>query len=446
MKTLSTPASMLALLVVAVALAFAPRLPVASVAAGLLDDQSLESDRKRSEQLVQKLGVTDVLGPLAPVAMSPFFALTFMSGASLLADTGFVPDAVSNNFLLGKNSPLHNGFVFTGLLGLTALTALPKLTKVTKPFAQAIDQVETHSSIVALLAVQALSRLHVGEDATPHAEAAALVQAGFFTFTASTALMVFSAINIFVVNTVKFFFEMMIFLSPFPTVDAIFETANKAAAGALMAIYLWSPWLATVINFAIFAVALLIFAWVHRRVVYLRAMFGDPILGWIGETMFRRPAPTLTSTKLSGALAQRFPNPTLVLKAFAGKRFGGLRMKTRGFLVQSEGRLSFVCRRWFREPQVVPLPVAGHKARVDAGFLTNAILIENDVGDLAARVVFSRRYSCILDGLRRQLGAAETEVAADTCAPEGAGVMAVSRSMGQAVKSGDRQALRAELA
>jgi hypothetical protein len=227
-------------------------------------------------------------------------------------------------------------------------------------------------------------------------------------------------------------------------VDAIFEAANKAVVGALMAIYVWSPWVATVINLAIFAVSLLIFAWVRRRVVYLRAVFGDPILGWMAEKIFRRPQPTLTSTKLSGVLAQIFPNPTVVLKAFAAKRFGGLRMKTRGFLVQADGKLHFVRRRLFLAPKVVSLPVAGHTVRVDKGFLAHAIVLENDVGDVAAKVSFSRRYSALLDDIRRQLGATtEVVVEAETA---GAGVMAVSRSIGEAVKGGNREVIRAELA
>ena len=444
MKIFSAPASLLAMIAVVAALIFADPLPIESTSAGLLDGKGLETETKQGQQLVQKLGVTEVLGPLAPVAMSPFFALTFMSGASLMADSGMLPDAVAKNALLGHGSPLNNGFVFAGLLGLTALTTLPKLTKVTKPFAQAIDQVEAHSGIVAILAVQGLSRLNLGEDVGQEVAGAVVIQAGFVSFTMGTALMVMSAINVFVVNTVKFFFEMMIFLSPFPTVDAIFEAANKALVGALMAIYVWSPWVATVINLAIFAVSLLIFAWVRRRVIYLRAVFGDPILGWMAEKIFRRPKPTLTSTRLTGVLAQLYPDPTLVLKAFAAKRFGGLRMKTRGFLVQAEGKLAFVQRRFLRAPRVVPLPVAGHTLRVDKGFLSNAVVIENDVGDVAAKVVFSRRYSALVDEVRHQLGAA-AEVVVDADTDAAVSVMAVSRSIGEAVKSGSRDALRAEL-
>ncbi len=446
---------MVALCVVVAALLFGPPLPVQTTAAGLLDEKSLDADAKKGQDLasqagkvVETLGLTEVIGPLAPVALSPFFALTFMSGASVLSDTPIVPDfikeTIGKNAMVGKGSPLNNGFVFTGLLGLTVLTTLPKLTKVTKPLGQAIDQIEAHSGIIAVLAVQGLSRMNMSDGGGDQV-ASIVVQAGLWSASVSTVLMIFSAINIFVINTVKFFFEMMIFLSPFPSVDAIFETLNKSFAAFLLAVYLFSPWLATVINLTIFAICLLIFAWIHRRVVYLRSIFGDPLLGWFGETFFGRPKPTLTSTHLRGALAREFPKPTLVMKAFVGKSFGGLSTKARGFLVQSDGKLQFVCRRFMRAPLFVALPAAGHTVQVNKGFLGNSIVLENDAGDAAATVLFSRRYNRLLDDIRRQIGAEATSEA-EAAIPAPGGVMAVSRTIGQAVKGGDRDSLRAELA
>ena len=102
------------------------------------EGDNLDSERAKGEELVKTLRIQDALGPLAPIALSPFFALTCMSGASLLAETGLLPDAIANNALLSKDSVLSNGFVFAGLLALTVVTALPKLTKVTKPLVQAL--------------------------------------------------------------------------------------------------------------------------------------------------------------------------------------------------------------------------------------------------------------------------------------------------------------------
>lgn len=196
----------------------------------------LTHDQQRANALVQTLPLQDVLGSLAPIALSPFFALTCLSGASLLGDAGLLPDSISDNFMMGANSPLNNETVFIGLLFLTLLTAAPKLTKVSKPFAQAVDQLEAYSGIVAAIAVQFLSQ--VGVDEPTSREVAMVYSAGIITASYSTLLMVFSAINIFVVNSVKFFCEVMILISPIPTVDAIFEAINKAFAAFLIAFHL----------------------------------------------------------------------------------------------------------------------------------------------------------------------------------------------------------------
>jgi hypothetical protein len=404
---------------------------------------NVDSDAKRGEKLVQTLGIKEMLGPLAPVALSPFFALTFLSGCSLLADSGVLPDAVAKNALIGANSPLANGFVFSGLLALTLLTTAPKLMKVTKPLAQAVDQVEAHAGIIAVVAVQFLSQIQFGEAA--EAEKVTMVyQAGILTFSYSTLLAIFSAINIFVINTVKYFFEVLIFLSPVPAVDAFFEAANKAFAAFLLAVYVISPWLATVINLLIFGLCLIIFAWTYRRVVYMRSILGDPVLGWFAEKLFRRPKVTLTSTPLPGSITRNLPDAKLVLKAFAGRGYQGVARKARGYLVQSGGRLHFAAPRLLRSPKIVPLPAEGHTVRVDKGLLSNTVWLENDAGETVLKILFTRRYNPVIDQIRRQLGVALEEVPHEAAGAEG--VMAAGRSLRAAVRGDSRESLQAEMA
>ncbi len=403
----------------------------------------LDAEREKGEKLVQTLRIQDALGPLAPIALSPFFALTCMSGASMLAESGLLPSAITNNALLSKDSALNNGFVFAGLLALTVITALPKLTKVTKPLAQAVDQIEGYSGIIAVVAVQFLSQMQFG-GAGDAEKVAVVYQAGVFSFGFTTLLAAFSAINIFVVNTVKFFFEVLTFLSPFPFVDAAFEAANKAFAAFLVGLYVAYPWAAMLLNFLIFALALIVFAWAHRRVVYMRSVLGDPILGWLGERLLKRPKMTVVSTPLSRRTRALCPDATLVLKAFAGRGYLGVSRKARGYLVQSGGRLRFVALRFLRAPLVADLPSAGHRVRIDPGLLSNTVLFENDAGDVAMRIVFTRRYNDLLDEVRALVG----EVVEEHAIVPGrlSGVVKDSRAVGAAMKSGGRDSLRAELA
>jgi len=177
---------------------------------------------------------------------------------------------------------------------LALLTSLPRLSKVSKPFAQAMDQLEAYAVIVILLAIKLTASYGgspVGAEGadlavhfTPGADSAVVFQAGVLSVTANGLLMIAMVINLLVINSVKFFFECLVWLTPFPTVDAIFEACNKALCAALMAVYAFSPTLATVINLVILFVALILFRWVGRRVRFYRMMLLDPVLArlWSG--------------------------------------------------------------------------------------------------------------------------------------------------------------------
>ena len=119
---------------------------------------------------IEQLNIADWLGPLAPVAMSPFFAVTCLSGLALWG-----PESITDNALLGSTGPLQSETLFFVLLGLTILTSLPRLTKVSKPFAQAVDRLETYAVIIILLAIKIVSSMESSADETTHI---AMVQPG----------------------------------------------------------------------------------------------------------------------------------------------------------------------------------------------------------------------------------------------------------------------------
>ncbi|MCR9211416.1 MAG: hypothetical protein NXI28_24595, partial [bacterium] len=216
-----------------------------------------------------QLHLADWLGPLAPLALSPFFGVACLSGLSLWG-----PDWITDNALLGSAGPLRSVPLFAVFSVLAVLTSVPRLSKVSKPFAQAMDQLEAYSVIVILLAIKITASMtadSVGTDeAQLAAEAMPVYTAGIFSFTANALLLVAMTVNMLVINSVKFFFEFLVWLTPFPTVDAIFEVCNKSLCAALMAVYALSPTLATVFNFAILFVAALIFRWAARRVKFYR--------------------------------------------------------------------------------------------------------------------------------------------------------------------------------
>ncbi|KLU07061.1 putative transmembrane protein [Rhodopirellula islandica] len=236
-----------------------------------------------------QLHLADWLGPLAPLALSPFFGVACLSGLALWG-----PDWITDNALLGSAGPLRSVPLFCVFAVLAVVTSVPRLSKVSKPFAQAMDQLEAYSVIVILLAIKITASMtadSVGTDETQLAmETLPVYTAGIFSFTANTLILIAMTVNMLVINSVKFFFEFLVWLTPFPTVDAIFEVCNKSLCAGLMAVYALSPTLATVFNFAILLVAALIFRWAGRRVKFYRTMLLDPVLAriWPG---FATPDP-----------------------------------------------------------------------------------------------------------------------------------------------------------
>jgi hypothetical protein len=352
---------------------------------------SLDDEQAKADRLVQAIPVTEVLGPLAPIALSPFFALSCLSGASLLVEAGVLPE----NSLLSGNSVLSNELVFLGLLGLTVVTALPKLTKVTKPLAQAIDQVEGYSGIIAVLLVQAAASFGGSEGGQE-----VVYQAGIFSVTLSTLLMAVSVVNIFVINTVKFFFEVMVMVSPFPAVDAAFEAANKAFSAALLGIYVYSPTLATTLNFIIFGICLLMFGWVFRRTVYYKAILGDPLLGFFSESIFRRRPLGAMSTRAPTSVLEGISSPSLVMKVFPLSSVDSIKSKARCYLVAGEDGIQLARPRFLRSPVIVKIGTGN--VTIDRGILTNTITWGSDGNPI--KVVFSRRYNGLLTEIASALG------------------------------------------
>ncbi len=237
------------------------------------------SEIAASSSWIQSTGVVDWLGPLAPIAMSPFFGVTCLSGLAI-----YGPDWVAQNPILHNAGPLKSPALFWTFAALTVMTSVPRFTKVSKPFAQAIDKVETYSVILILL----LIKFFPATVAMPESPVA-VIQLGIFSFTADTLLAVAMVLNLIIINAVKFFFEFLIWLTPIPFIDALFEVCNKTAAATLMAVYAYSPTLATIFNLILLTVAAIILRWIGRHVRFYRTLAVDPLLSLLWPA-FAKPA------------------------------------------------------------------------------------------------------------------------------------------------------------
>ena len=328
------------------------------------------TDISAANSLVQNLGVADWLGPLAPVALSPFFGIACLSGMALYGQ-GWVS---TENAFLGVNSPLSSSMVFWTFLILTLVTSVPRFTKVSKPFAQAVDQVEAWAGIITLLAL----KLMMGAS-PPEPDQVVMLQAGIGSVTVDGLLMIAAAVNIVVINTVKFFFEVLIWITPIPTIDAAFEVANKSICAVLMAIYGCSPVLATGINLTMFVLAALIFHWAYRREVFYRVILVDAVWQWFSP-------PKQTSPDLLTVF------PTDSLESIPARSKCQLSRTDNGWLLTHSSLLG-------GKTQV---PIESSSMELDAGYFTNSLKIQ---GRVNCELSFSRWYNAALPQLADALGA-----------------------------------------
>ena len=334
------------------------------------------ADVAAAQQFGQTLGVADWLGPLAPVALSPFFGITCLSAMALFGE-GWVSEG---NAFLGDGSPLNNPAVFWTFLILTLVTSIPRLTKVSKPFAQAVDQIEAWAGIITLVAL----KMMMGAEA-PDAQQATMIQAGVGAVTIDTLLMVAAAINIFVINAVKFFFEVLIWITPVPAIDAVFEFANKTVCAVLMAIYGYSPTIATGINLAMFVAAAFVFSWAYRRQVFFRTLLVDAV--------WQLCAPP-----------SALPNGPLTV--FPVADVDAVAARSRCDFRRTETGWTLTQRRFLRENVVVEIPDTGCSLELNAGYLCNSFQVS---GLRTCELSFSRLFNGALPGLAQEFGAAVNE-------------------------------------
>lgn len=262
------------------------------IASSPIAQTGLDAQTMAAGQVVaQQLATSEWLGPLAPIALSPFFGLTALSGIAT-----YGPEWLQErSALFGDTSALNNPILFWTMLTLAVLTSLPRFTKVSKPLALAVENIEAYSAIIILCVVRFVGIGSTEQVATPELTAAApiFLSAGIASLPIDFVMAIVAGINVIVINGVKLFFEFMVWLVPFPTVDAMLEAGNKTVCAGLIALYSYSPMLATVVNLLVLGVCLLVFGWTYRRLIYYREIIAGPMLAWLLPGWFKQKGTTI---------------------------------------------------------------------------------------------------------------------------------------------------------
>ena len=360
----------------------------------LRSDPMSAGDHELASGLAGTVQAFEWLGPLAPIAISPFFGLACLCGISQYGGD-WMPAFVSSNPVL------QNPAVLWAFVALTFVTSLPRLTKVSKPVAQAIDQLEAWSGIVAIIVIRVAAATSDPVSESTAMAAMPVLYCGFFSMSADVLFSIAAIINILVINTVKFFFEVSVWLMPFPFVDAMLEAANKSACAALMAIYVWSPFWATMLNLVIFLVCLWAFRWVKRQVTYMRSLLFDPVWSMVQKSYGEPKGKELT--------------------VFPQQEIGPFAARERVQLVDAGDSWELRQNRMLFPSKSYSIPKADHSLTIEPGLIVNKIAVAGT--NEPATLMFTRRFNGHIDKLAKalslQVAAKETRSSVSDLVMEG---------------------------
>ena len=335
-------------------------------------------DKEKVAGLAGTISAMEWLGPLAPIAISPFFGLACLCGISQYGG-----DYLPLNAFISNNPVLQNPAVLWTFVALTIVTSVPRLTKVSKPVGQAIDQLEAWSGIITILIIRfASATSDPATDATAMAAAVPMLECGIVSMSADVLFSIAAIINILVINTIKFFFEVSVWLMPFPFVDAMLEGVNKSVCAGLMAVYAWSPFWATMLNLVIFLACFAAFRWVKRQTAYMRSILFDPVWALVQKSWGVPKTNSLT--------------------VFPQKDLGPFAAREKLQLVDQGDNWELRQNRLLFPGKSHTISKSEHRLEIEPGLIVNRINVGSNEGNQA--LLFTRRFNDHLPELAELLG------------------------------------------
>lgn len=291
--------------------------------------------------ITQNADLIEVFGPVLPIALSPFFGVTLTSLASVLAAEG-----VFENEFLATHPVLSNWYVFSIFLILTILTALPRYTKITGQLGLFIAKIEDYAGLIILLIIQITPSIF-----NPiQAEQTTVYQAGMIDFSYASLIATLSVINMYVIKVVRYFFDLLIYVSPIPAIDAAFDTIKKSFIIFLILVYAINPVVAFVINVIFFITSAIMFRWVNRRAVYFENIYVNPL-----KAKILKRYPSLVDENLPRKIAQKHDFLQFAIKAFPLQRMGTFKRKMKCWLISDNNSLFLYKNRFLLKPRVLDL-------------------------------------------------------------------------------------------
>jgi hypothetical protein len=262
-------------------------------------DNATNSPTGRGQQVDQlNKRLIEVFGPLPAIASTPFLGLAVLTGTALLmeeplfanSNLGLVRQIRQNSLVLQtkKYASWWLFGAFSILAGLTWLTNSGKLRGAFGKFVRIVEDVA-----VGLL------YLMIGAEAlTPNVHSASssellptIVQASLVpALESSTAMLLLSAIiSLVLMMLARLALDVLIWLSPVPFIDLIFETSKVVFSLSFLAIYFFlSPFVAAILGILLLVPCLMLLPWAVRLLRFGYHIVLCPILAQLSPAFVPR--------------------------------------------------------------------------------------------------------------------------------------------------------------
>lgn len=229
-----------------------------------------ESSHEIQATLTHNSNLIDQFAQLAPMGINPYVTV-FMT--SLCAKIGFHNEFVATN-------PFFNNWIILILFGILFLfTALVgtifKTNKATAPIALADNYLSNHAALIINGFIMLTPTLISNNPM--HNEI--VYQAGLLSINFKTILILMASMYfLIVVMSVRFFIDILIFLSPIPLVDSFLEIFKIIISMVFVIISIINPLLSVTISVFMFLIAIIFYRRSIRLINKTKYLILYPIL------------------------------------------------------------------------------------------------------------------------------------------------------------------------
>ena len=324
----------------------------------------VEAGRAEIEELQRS--VVDGLRLAPALATSPFLGLAIIEVAAVA--TGGESAAASSNPIVVRirddrlvvSARRHASWPFAGLLvALAAMSVALRMHKLSKPVAAVFVPVEF---VLAFTAVGS-SILTTIANAT---RSPAVIERGMMPMPSAAFLGTVLVLSVVaVMMAVRLAFDVLIWISPFPFVDALFEGAKLLFTVGFILIVALVPAFALVLAGIALVVSLLLLRWSVRWVELVVGTAIAPRLRWLGSL-----STELVQPRALQALGRHAPADAEVALAARALSVPGVPRRAFAIVVRRRGAgAQVLVPRWVRAPRVIEVAAQGETLALRDGML-----------------------------------------------------------------------------